>query len=137
MKEMEEATQLIYEQAHEDANIIWGASVDESMGDMVKVTVIATGFDHASDEIVVEQESQRPTVISVPQQIATSRPATHVPPSRPAVTISEDLSSVRRRAPVPPRAPVTVTASRATTSAFPPASEFEWDVPAYTRRNGG
>ena len=39
MKEMEEAANLIYEQAHEDANIIWGASIDESMGDMVKVTV--------------------------------------------------------------------------------------------------
>ena len=77
MKEMEEATELIYEQAHEDANIIWGASVDEGMGEMVKVTVIATGFDQVAEDIGVEQEAQRPTVVSVPQQLANSRVASH------------------------------------------------------------
>src|SRR5215470_6077702 len=45
LKEMEEAASLIQQQAHEDANIIWGASIDEAAGEMVKVTVIATGFD--------------------------------------------------------------------------------------------
>jgi cell division protein FtsZ len=45
MKEIEEAASYIQEQAHEDANIIFGAAVDENMGDMMKVTVIATGFD--------------------------------------------------------------------------------------------
>ena len=45
MKEIEEAASFIQEQAHEDANIIFGAAVDENMGDMMKVTVIATGFD--------------------------------------------------------------------------------------------
>jgi cell division protein FtsZ len=33
MKEIEEAATLVQEQAHEDANIIFGAAVDESMGD--------------------------------------------------------------------------------------------------------
>ena len=36
---------LVQEQAHEDANIIFGASIDETLGENVKVTVIATGFD--------------------------------------------------------------------------------------------
>jgi len=35
--------------AHEDANIIFGASIDEAMGEMMKVTVIATGFDQRPD----------------------------------------------------------------------------------------
>jgi cell division protein FtsZ len=32
--------------ADEDANIIFGAVIDESMGEEIRVTVIATGFDH-------------------------------------------------------------------------------------------
>src|SRR6266540_1896708 len=51
MKEIEEAATLVQEQAHEDANIIFGATVDETMGDMIKVTVIATGFDHIVAEV--------------------------------------------------------------------------------------
>jgi cell division protein FtsZ len=43
--EINEASSLIQEAAHEDANIIFGAVIDESMHDEVKVTVIATGFE--------------------------------------------------------------------------------------------
>ena len=35
---------MIQEQAHEEANIIWGTAFDESMEDEMSVTVIATGF---------------------------------------------------------------------------------------------
>src|SRR4051794_24034058 len=45
MREIQEAASLVQEQAHEDANIIFGASIDETLGENVKVTVIATGFD--------------------------------------------------------------------------------------------
>ena len=44
MIEVSEATSIIYEAAHEEANIIFGAVIDPSMQDRVKVTVIATGF---------------------------------------------------------------------------------------------
>lgn len=45
--EVNEASTLITEAAHEDAEIIFGAVIDENMGDNVRVTVIATGFhDH-------------------------------------------------------------------------------------------
>ena len=44
LSEVNEASSLIQEAAHEDANIIFGAVLDESMGDDVKFTVIATGF---------------------------------------------------------------------------------------------
>src|SRR3981189_3029087 len=39
-----EASTIIQNAAHEDANIIFGAVQDETMGDEVKITVIATGF---------------------------------------------------------------------------------------------
>jgi len=44
LAEVNEASTLITEAAHEDAEIIFGAVIDESMGDDVRVTVIATGF---------------------------------------------------------------------------------------------
>ena len=136
MKEMEEATALIYEQAHEDANIIWGASVDEGMGEMVKVTVIATGFDQAHDERMIEQASSRPTMVTVPQQIATSRVITQAPPVQTQLTDDASHLVAGRRRPAPSRAPVTVTASRHAGSSFPPTADVDWDIPAYTRRNG-
>ena len=43
--EVNEASTLITEAAHEDAEIIFGAVIDENMGDFIRVTVIATGFD--------------------------------------------------------------------------------------------
>ena len=44
LSEVNEASSLIQTAAHEDANIIFGAVLDENMGDDVKITVIATGF---------------------------------------------------------------------------------------------
>ncbi len=46
LHEVEEAASLIQEAAHEDCNIIFGAVIDENMGDLLRITVIATGFDH-------------------------------------------------------------------------------------------
>ena len=47
LMEVNEASLLIQEAAHEDANIIFGAVVDPKLDGFVKVTVIATGFDRA------------------------------------------------------------------------------------------
>ncbi len=44
LSEVNTASTLIQSAAHEDANIIFGAVLDETMGDDVKITVIATGF---------------------------------------------------------------------------------------------
>jgi cell division protein FtsZ len=43
--EISEASSMISEEAHEDANVIWGWVVDEEMENEVRVTVIATGFE--------------------------------------------------------------------------------------------
>jgi cell division protein FtsZ len=45
--EIHEASSLIQAEAHEDANIIFGTVVDETMGDEIRITVIATGFENA------------------------------------------------------------------------------------------
>ncbi|HEY5673016.1 MAG TPA: cell division protein FtsZ [Malonomonas sp.] len=49
MEEFEEASTIIHEKVHEDANIIVGLVIDESLGDRIKITAIATGFGENFD----------------------------------------------------------------------------------------
>jgi cell division protein FtsZ len=73
MREIQEAASLVQEQAHEDANIIFGASVDESLGENVKVTVIATGFDEAERQARADHAASGNRMVQVPAQISSSR----------------------------------------------------------------
>ncbi len=50
LSEVNAASSMIQEAAHEDANIIFGAVLDESLGEEVKITVIATGFRNQMPE---------------------------------------------------------------------------------------
>src|SRR5688572_10244658 len=72
MREIQEAASLVQEQAHEDANIIFGASIDETLGENVKVTVIATGFDASAEQHAAELQQR--ISVPVPAQVQ-SRPA--------------------------------------------------------------
>src|SRR5215475_12722952 len=84
LAEVNEASTIIQNAAHEDANIIFGAVQDEKMRDEVKITVIATGFK-------TDQPQRKERAVSATQAaIATSRTASayhlqHSPPitSRP------------------------------------------------------
>ena len=49
MAEVREASDAITSEVHKDAEIIWGVSTDDSMGDRVRVTVIATNFEEQND----------------------------------------------------------------------------------------
>ena len=51
MVELDEAARVISEAADPDANIIFGATIDESMGEDVQITLIATGFDEARGKV--------------------------------------------------------------------------------------
>lgn len=64
LHEIHEASTLIQEAADEDANIIFGSVIDESMGDEIKVTVIATGFDRAKSEV---SDNLRPLSVAKPE----------------------------------------------------------------------
>jgi cell division protein FtsZ len=48
--ELNEAAEIIGEAAHQDANIIFGAVIDDALGDEVRITVIAAGFDRFEGE---------------------------------------------------------------------------------------
>ena len=61
MIEVSEANSIIYEAAHEEANIIFGAVIDPSMQDRVKITVIATGFGQPrADRLPAAVSTQTP-----------------------------------------------------------------------------
>jgi cell division protein FtsZ len=68
--EVNEASTLIQEAAHEEANIIFGSVIDANLIDEVRITVIATGFDqlplHMADPIVPQAERKRATQIAMP-----------------------------------------------------------------------
>lgn len=55
--EVNEAAEIIAEAAHDDANIIFGAVIDDALGDEVRVTVIAAGFERFEGERKVDRVS--------------------------------------------------------------------------------
>ncbi len=64
--EVNQAAAIIKETAHPDVNLIFGAVIDEKMGDVIRVTVIATGFDQAGPTPVRRRVSvsSQPSMIS-------------------------------------------------------------------------
>jgi cell division protein FtsZ len=74
LHEVNEASTLITEAAHEEAEIIFGAVIDESLGDEVRVTVIATGFGVDQVKLGVPQhysyqaQPQQPVYMTQAQQ---------------------------------------------------------------------
>ncbi len=67
LSEVNQASSLIQSAAHEDANIIFGAVLDEKMGDEVKITVIATGFrDQMPERRARMLNVEEAPVVSVP-----------------------------------------------------------------------
>jgi cell division protein FtsZ len=100
--EVNEAAAIIKESAHPEVNLIFGAQIDESMGDEVRVTVIATGFEQSRVARKIEQpafRSQRTSTQQVPRATQQySAPA----PSQPTV---QQPAPERDPNPAPPPQP--------------------------------
>ncbi len=100
LSELDEATTLIQKAAHEDANIIVGAVIDESMGEYVRVTVVATGFAPPPVQMAQALPEQR-LVAPIPavdrgQRVYPSGPAWQgVNPSATVMTTPPPPPSVR------------------------------------------
>ena len=77
LSEVNEASTIIQNAAHEDANIIFGAVLDESLGDEVKITVIATGF--RPDMPSRKDQAQHEQAVSLTAQIVDA-PSVHRTP---------------------------------------------------------
>ncbi len=127
--EVNEASSIIHQAAHEDANIIFGASVDPEVSGKVKITVIATGFERAGEP----RTSSGPvdTPVDLQNYAAWFRGRTDAPPltDRPATRVaalrrpSLDLSTREKAVNETPEAePKEDTDS------------MDFDVPAFLRR---
>ncbi|MDP9129756.1 MAG: cell division protein FtsZ [Candidatus Binatota bacterium] len=74
LHEVNEAASMIQEEAHDDANIIFGAVIDETMGDEIRITVIATGFgEEKHGHKAVPVQVQAPAAASI-ANIASAAP---------------------------------------------------------------
>jgi len=112
--EVNEAAAIIKETSHPDVNLIFGAVIDENMGDEIRITVIATGFEqsrvatrrpaNARDRVPAHparppqqpgaRQPQRPTTPSEP--VATTTPPeadTEAPAQPPTRKIDEEFTS--------------------------------------------
>ncbi|MDT3316845.1 cell division protein FtsZ [Microbacterium sp. KSW4-11] len=100
--EINDAAQLVKEAAHPEANIIFGTVIDDTLGDEVRVTVIAAGFDGGEPQVKVEP-------------ITASRPASApVLPPLPADTVARDLAAAEN-------------SGRESVSVSAPASSSDYD----------
>ena len=101
LSEVNEASTLIQEAAHEDANIIFGAVLDEQMGDEVKLTVIATGFRDQMPErrarmLSMDEESVSAVPVMAPENWL--REPAPEPEPEPARFLSEAEEAHERQA---------------------------------------
>ncbi len=111
--EVNQAAAIIRETAHPDANMIFGAVIDEDMGDEVRITVIATGFEKNPSRRQLLQQRYGGAGNT---QSRTAQPETAVPP-REHESVSVPAGEPKREEPVQPK--------------FRPN---DLDIPAFLRR---
>jgi cell division protein FtsZ len=80
--EVNQAAAIIKETAHPDVNLIFGAVIDPNLGDEIRVTVIATGFDRANVRTAMPERSNRLDEPRSNQQPVRSQPAQNQMPEK-------------------------------------------------------
>jgi cell division protein FtsZ len=80
--EINDAAQLVTDAAHPDANIIFGAVIDDALGDEVRVTVIAAGFDGGTPSYKPAEPARK--VVPQPSGPPAVTPTSPVPVTTPA-----------------------------------------------------
>jgi len=130
LHEVNEAISMAQAASDPDANIIFGSVVDDALGDEVKITVIATGFQG--------RDAQRTRPVQVPVQAVAPPPARRAPPPAPAPA---PAPVEPRKEPAPirlatPAAPVVVRAPapRRETGPYRPLDDDQYDIPTFLRR---
>ena len=151
LHEVNEAASLIQEEAHEDANIIFGAVIDERMGDEIRITVIATGFGEPVRDAkrpTFGLEAKRPLVGPSREPagngLRPQPPRTFPPrdPARPVVhlgTIIDDLESPTWQRHKPAADNGNGKGNGAAEAEFKISEDAEetYEIPTFLRRNAG
>jgi cell division protein FtsZ len=144
LMEVNEALTVIQEAAHEEANIIFGAVVDPALAGKVKITVIATGFDHVPGMRSAPAAAPMQTPVdlhSYSTHLSSSRQSAGAVAASGDTTLSGRLTISRRPAIdlPPPATRMARGAGGMETPAERTGTEpgFELDVPAFLRRSEG
>jgi cell division protein FtsZ len=128
--EVNQAAAIIRETSHPDVNMIFGAVIDPNMGDEIRITVIATGFERAGiPRRMVERPATSNQRNETHQRSEPQRPVV-APPTHPVQRQSESVSV--SAAPVtPPPAVVNNTP----TPEFKPQTTYQedLDIPTFLR----
>ncbi len=109
MTEVDEAAKIITSAADPDANIIFGATIDETMHDQIRITIVATGFDQAKQRLqqfVINNEKEEEI-----QQATSPTDINIVPPSAPQMQQPQQDDQKDKK-----------------------NTEDEWDIPAFLRQ---
>ncbi len=91
--EINEAARLVQEAAHPEANIIFGTVIDDALGDEVRVTVIAAGFDGGHPTPRQEARAAQPARPATPTPVAPVIPPAPAPATAPAPSATTDGGS--------------------------------------------
>jgi cell division protein FtsZ len=130
MNEVDEAAKMISEAADADANIIFGAVVDENMVDQVKVVVIATGFDEARARLAGMMA--RATVKKkIPEGIVSEKPEEEEEP------VPLGLDKAKEDGEEKDRSKEKKKQEAKSKDEFPPEDDFgeEFEIPAFLRQS--
>ena len=102
--EINDAARLVQEAVHPEANIIFGAVIDDTLGDEVRVTVIAAGFD--GGEPVVKKDDRRANARESAAAASPFAASTVSPPAAEPETSSVPNWAAESEVPAAPKDPV-------------------------------
>lgn len=131
MSEVDEAAKIISAAADPDANIIFGATIDESMHDQIRITVVATGFDQAKQRLqqfVIPQPTPEisPTPLTRQQQDPFIQPPQQQN-TQPQRQEPEDQNLFSQQ-------PQQMQPQQQEEKKEEKSAEDEWDIPAFLRQ---
>jgi len=129
MSEVDEAAKIISAAADPDANIIFGATIDETMHDQIRITVVATGFDQAKQRL---QQFVIPQPTPQISQTPLSRQDPFMQPQPQQNQNQQDQQQQDDHNPFAPQQsmqPLQQEEKKEEKSA-----EDEWDIPAFLRQ---
>ncbi|HET7826186.1 MAG TPA: cell division protein FtsZ [Anaeromyxobacter sp.] len=138
LREVDEAVSMAQSAADPDANIIFGSVVDESLGDELRITVIATGFHGRAAERRPAARQGQPAQAAAPS-VPVAAPIRPSPPPLPPEAVKKE--PIRLAQQVSPQAVAAAAAARAAAVVRrefkAPETEDQYDIPAFLRRGGG
>jgi len=138
LAEVNEASTIIQSAAHEDANIIFGAVLDEKMKDEVKITVIATGFKADMIPRRVRASAAVAVAQAVKPALPPEPPAIHYPPAPESVADPLPSAAQPPFSAELPAPPVEIAPAPPVEAVQPPPEEpvtSTWEAPTPVRES--